>query len=622
LYIQTLKEGYNFILSKEIITSFISSFWHDVMDGLDDNQYVILLLKVNMEKTVIENGILKTYDVYATFDVVNRVIKTDKIKFTEKMNAIYDIKLDNYKEDVIRRLIMEYWIKEKPLDLPIELLSTLRNIKKIKNPENELKSISSKYYTTGLPLNRDYKTWGDVLYNDNDLLIIRDKDNKDKTYHIEKGGYGKIKLGKQTLYTFEDHNRSTIKPKLDENIFVRIVNNHEFFILKPNKIGEQGELILKTIKYKTDFIKPTKKDKKLINKFITFDIETRVQDNEHIPYAICYYDGINKYYFYVTEFKDHNHMIYTVLSSLLKPKYSGYNVYVHNLSNFDGIFLLNNLANIMNEDVVIYPVLRDGNFINIKIKYGKNSKYNLSFRDSYLLLPLGLHKLSKQFNVTQAKTHFPYNFVNNFYNKNIDLDYIGEVPNFNYFVANKNVTDTMKIYMQYLEEYIENNNTNNKGILNNWSLKNETLRYCMNDCISLYQVLIKFNEYIFNKFKINVHKTPTLPSLTFTIFRSNFLSQLNKKGYFIPLILDKMYKDLKVSYTGGSTDMFIPQSNKNSKVYCYDVNSLYPTSMAKDMLMPVVSKNKNYVTYFEGDITKYLKKLSDFSIVESKLLKN
>ena len=68
--------------------------------------------------------------------------------------------------------------------------------------------------------------------------------------------------------------------------------------------------------------------------------------------------------------------------------------------------------------------------------------------------------------------------------------------------------------------------------INNWSLKNETLKYCINDCISLYEVLIKFNQFIFNKFKLNIHNYPTLPSLTFGIFRSNFLEKIQKLGYY------------------------------------------------------------------------------------------
>jgi hypothetical protein len=118
----------------------------------------------------------------------------------------------------------------------------------------------------------------------------------------------------------------------------------------------------------------------------------------------------------------------------------------------------------------------------------------------------------------------------------------------------------------------------------------------------LYEILTKFNEAIFTKFRLNIQEYPTLPSLTFAIFRSNYLKDIEKDGYYIPLISDNIYNDIKESYTGGSTDMFTPQSSGNNNIRCYDVNSLYPTVM-KEELVPVISKGMNYITYFEGDIS-------------------
>ena len=130
----------------------------------------------------------------------------------------------------------------------------------------------------------------------------------------------------------------------------------------------------------------------------------------------------------------------------------------------------------------------------------------------------------------------------------------------------------------------------------------------MNDCISLYEVIIKFNKFIYDKFKINVLNYPTLPSLTFAIFRSNYLRKIEKLGYYVPLINGNMYNDLKNSYTGGATDMYIPENPKGTKVYANDVNSLYPTTMV-DMKMPIISRKKKYVTYFEVASQEVLDKL-------------
>ena len=87
---------------------------------------------------------------------------------------------------------------------------------------------------------------------------------------------------------------------------------------------------------------------------------------------------------------------------------------------------------------------------------------------------------------------------------------------------------------------------------------------------------------------------PTLPSLSFAIFRTHYLLENS-----VAQISGKIYKDIKESYTGGSTDMYIPQNDTNDKVYGYDVNSLYPYIM-KNNLMPVRD-----IVYFEGDIRKF-----------------
>jgi hypothetical protein len=124
-------------------------------------------------------------------------------------------------------------------------------------------------------------------------------------------------------------------------------------------------------------------------------------------------------------------------------------------------------------------------------------------------------------------------------------------------------------------------------------LKNESIKYCNLDCISLHQILFKFNELIFNLFSKNIHHYPTLPSLAFAIFRSNFMKEEN-----IPQLTDKIAKDIRQGYTGGAVDMYIPISKPGVKIKCLDVNSLYPSQM-ESRLMPI-----GFPTYFKGDILK------------------
>jgi DNA polymerase type B, organellar and viral len=101
----------------------------------------------------------------------------------------------------------------------------------------------------------------------------------------------------------------------------------------------------------------------------------------------------------------------------------------------------------------------------------------------------------------------------------------------------------------------------------------------------------KFNEFIFKLFKIDVDKYPTISSLAFAIFRSNFIDE-----NLIPQISGQVAKDVRQAYTGGAVDMYIPRPPKGVTLFGYDVNSLYPFTMYR-FDMPVGKP-----VLFEGDI--------------------
>jgi DNA polymerase type B, organellar and viral len=65
---------------------------------------------------------------------------------------------------------------------------------------------------------------------------------------------------------------------------------------------------------------------------------------------------------------------------------------------------------------------------------------------------------------------------------------------------------------------------------------------------------------IFNLFSKNMHHYPTLPSLAFGIFRSCFMRENT-----IPQLSGKIANDIRSGYTGGSCDMFIPESKPGLK---------------------------------------------------------
>jgi len=304
----------------------------------------------------------------------------------------------------------------------------------------------------------------------------------------------------------------------------------------------------------------------LTNKIITFDIETLIKNNIMIPYLIKWFDGEIENSYFIKDFESSELMIIQAVKDLMVRKYDNYQVYIHNLANFDGIFLLK----ILTELGDIKPIIHHKDLISIGFKF---NGYTITFRDSLQMLIVSLWKLGKSFNVLTQKSIFPHSFVNE-----NNLDYIGPVPDFKYF-------DNILIneYNEYKSKF---NNSN-------WNLKMEAIEYCGTDVVSLYQVIVKFNNLIFDLFKINIHKYPTLSSLAFAIYRTHFL-----KKDEIAQITGQIEKDIRQGYTGGAVDMYIPKALEGVKIFSYDVNSLYPTMMSEWEMQ--VGKP----TFFKGDILK------------------
>lgn len=329
------------------------------------------------------------------------------------------------------------------------------------------------------------------------------------------------------------------------------------------------ELVLvKSIK-KSKPIDKVKVSKTLNNKIITMDLETILIENIHVPYLLTWFDGnITKSYFIesldpVTIELEILRMINNAITDICIRKYKNYKVYLHNFSKFDGYFLVKYLAKIGDCN----PIINKGKIISVNFSYNDIS---ITFKDSYLLLPSSLKKLGQSFSIEFPKGFFPYSFFN--------INYVGKVPEFKYF---NNIT---------IDEY---NNYKDSFINETWNFRNEAIKYCELDCISLFQILSKFNLLIYNRFKMNINKYPTLPSLTFAIFRSKYLTKNS-----IHMLSGDIANDIRQGYTGGACDMYIPRPIDNRKIFGYDVNALYPTVMSKNKL-PIGNP-----TYFSGDITK------------------
>jgi hypothetical protein len=230
----------------------------------------------------------------------------------------------------------------------------------------------------------------------------------------------KLQINDRTIFEFKDF--PDLKSESPLMNFNRTMKEYNYFF-------ENGILILQTNVKKTLFINKKKKDPHMSIDIITMDLETRAIDGYMWPYCISIFDGINEAKsFYLLDYNDDKElMIAKSLKYLLNENYNKYKVFIHNFSYFDSIFLLKKLHYLSDK---IKPIIRDGRFIDLKVHF--NKKYSLNFRDSMLLLPVSLSKLSKNFNL-ENKGIFPYSFVNN---EHINLNYIGDIPEYVYFSEN------------------------------------------------------------------------------------------------------------------------------------------------------------------------------------------
>jgi len=281
------------------------------------------------------------------------------------------------------------------------------------------------------------------------------------------------------------------------------------------------------------------------------------------------------------------------MKDICKRKHKGYKIYLHNFAKFDGYFLLKYLAVIGD----CSPIIHKGRIISCKFTLKDSPPHmgEITFMDSLLILPSSLRKLCQSFSVEIVKSFFPFKLT--------DINYKGSIPDYKYFDGISPI------------EYNEYKLSKNNKI---WDFKEEAIAYCQIDCISLFQILSKFNSLIFNYFKINITKYPTLSSLAFAIFRTHFLigeskscgeltKAKDKNGKIlyskIHMLSGKISENIRKGYTGGAVDMYIPKIlpelylNKK-KIYAYDVNSLYPFVM-REKEYPIGNP-----IYFEGNILK------------------
>ncbi len=194
-------------------------------------------------------------------------------------------------------------------------------------------------------------------------------------------------------------------------------------------------------------------------------------------------------------------------------------IFVHNLGSFDGYFIFKYASNIYNIKSVKSIIDNQNKFILIEVK-------KIKFVDSHRIFAISLNALCDVFNHGEGKTS------------------------------------------AYNSEFNSLNMFKNPELLNKFRI------YADNDSIVLYKCMLKASILYQENYDVDISQVVSMSSLSMLIFRKKFL---NVK---IPVLNHKLDEFIRDSYYGGATDYYIKYAKK---VYYYDVNSLYPFAMLKDL---------------------------------------
>jgi len=402
----------------------------------------------------------------------------------------------------------------------------------------------------------------------------------EKTENKNKGIVYKFDSVTKNLYKYIDF----IDSRSDEYDIIREINNNIIYY-------RNGKVLFIEEKLKSKLITKLNIDIKYDNKFGTFDIECYLdkvnnktytkeelknKKEKFIPFACKWkIKKINKEY-YLTNFNNYEEMFDKCFIDIME-NCNDYNIYAHNLSSFDGILILKSLYRNFNvkikfkdNKIMIFKVSKQ-----IKNK-NKTIKLSFNFVCSLNLLPLKLVELIEAFNIDKLKLPFPYKFITK-----DNLNYIGEIPDFEYYKDIINIEEYLKLYYKFNKD-------------NPWNLKLETMKYLNNDVESLYEIIEKFSKDIYSLENLNITKSISISSLALRTFLTNYYDH-TKTPIKIPRL--NQYKDIKEAYFGGRVELYKTYAEN---IYWYDVNSLYPTVMLKDLPIgdTIKSTDPNLDNYF------------------------
>ena len=283
--------------------------------------------------------------------------------------------------------------------------------------------------------------------------------------------------------------------------------------------------------------------------FLTYDIEAYLDHNKtFVPYQFGLYHpklGYKSFY--------GKNCVKLAFDYIFNFQWETQKIifYAHNGGKFDTIFLLRELYK---REVQNIHSLKDKNNAFFSLQFNFNG-YDFKFLDSFKLMPYGLDKLLKDFNINVSglvgKVPFNHDWMSE-----KTLFYKGELP----------------FWLKGKEKILSDNGIS----LNPFSIQKYCEFYNRVDCEGLHLLIKQFFSRIVTDFKLNLTHCVTLPQLSMELFRAKWLE--NSKT--IRLLSNRHYNFIKEAYKGANVSVYKPYGEN---LYAYDINSLYPYCMLKPM---------------------------------------
>jgi hypothetical protein len=263
-----------------------------------------------------------------------------------------------------------------------------------------------------------------------------------------------------------------------------------------------------------------------ISKFAVFDIESSKWTHFE---GLGFYDG-KKY--------RHFESVHTFLKEVMRPKYKGYVIFAHAGARFDFNFLFMELQANYKAWKITAPSSEAGVwFIKCSKMRGKKSGRkneswcNITFSDSFRLIPLSLAQAGKTFDVEHKKIELPIT-------KTVRHDKKG----YHHFRSSMEDVTKFKNWKEYLQF----------------------------DCLCLYECVQAFYSMIVS---MGGSCMLTMASSAMDLYRRHFMP----KGILIPPTdSPRMNAFLRAAYYGGMTEVYEFEIKDGHK---FDKNSMYPWVM-------------------------------------------